>query len=68
MSAPLSDPNLCRRGHVGYVLSGVLRLEYEDSSDEIGPGDAFVIRPGTTHRASNAGPEPVRLLVVSPEA
>jgi len=61
------DPNWCERGHVGYVLSGSVRLEYEKEATFLGEGEAFVIGAGTRHRASNPGTVTVRLFVVSSE-
>jgi quercetin dioxygenase-like cupin family protein len=62
-----ADPNWCERAHVAYVLSGTLRLEVEGRTEEIGAGDGFITERGTRHRASNPGPTPVRLFVVTVE-
>lgn len=59
------DPEICLRGHSGYVLSGTFRMDYEDGFGEYGVGEAFHIDPGTAHRASNPGPVPVVLFLVS---
>ena len=60
-----SDPNWCERGHAGYVLSGALRLELQDAGTQLEAGEGFVIDPGTAHRATNPGTEPVRLFIMS---
>ncbi len=60
-----SDPNWCVNAHVGLVLSGSIELEFEDSGEVYGEGDAFVIHGGTRHRARNSGPSPVRLFIVT---
>ena len=60
-----ADPNWCERAHVAYVLSGTLHLEVEGRTEEIGAGDGFITDRGTRHRASNPGPTPVRLFVVT---
>ena len=62
-----SDPNWCERAHVAYVLSGTLSLEVDGHVEEIGTGYGFVTERGTRHRASNPGPTPVRLFVVTAE-
>lgn len=59
------DPAWCRGGHAGYVLSGSLRMEYEDGADVLGQGDAFWIEGAVPHRASNPGSTPVRLVIVT---
>lgn len=59
------DPNWCRNGHTGYVLSGSLLMDYGNESDLLHEGDAFWIEPGTPHQASNPAPGPVRLLIVT---
>jgi quercetin dioxygenase-like cupin family protein len=60
-----SDPNWCVNGHVGYVIEGVLRLEYQDTIVDIGPGEAFVIDPDTPHRASNPGDNSITLFIAA---
>lgn len=42
----LKHPEWCRKGHVGFVLEGELRLEFESGVLEIGPGDGFIIPDG----------------------
>jgi quercetin dioxygenase-like cupin family protein len=59
------DPNVCVRGHSGYVLAGALQMDYEDGSEEYAAGEAFHIDPGTAHRAANRGPVPVVVFLVS---
>ncbi len=62
-----ADPNWCERAHLAFVLSGTLRLEVDGRIEEIRAGDGFVTERGTRHRASNPGPTPVRLFVVTAE-
>ena len=50
-----ADPNWCENGHVGFIVEGALAFELEEGSMELGAGEAFVIDPGTRHRASNPG-------------
>ena len=59
------DPAWCPRGHAGYVLSGSLGLEFADRTETLRAGEAFWLDPRTRHRASNPGPEPVVLFLVS---
>ena len=48
--------DLCTTRHVGYVVSGRLRVVMDDGHEtEIGPGDAVVIQPG--HDAWTVGEE-----------
>jgi quercetin dioxygenase-like cupin family protein len=46
----LEHPEWCQTGHIGYVLQGELRLEFEGGTLEIGPGDGFVIPDGEASR------------------
>jgi quercetin dioxygenase-like cupin family protein len=48
-----ADPNWCENGHVGYVISGALGLEFADATERVEAGEAFVVEPGTKHRAFN---------------
>ena len=63
-----ADPNWCERSHSGYVLSGTLRMEYDEPTREqadYAEGQGFHIGLGTRHRASNPGDVPVRVFIVS---
>lgn len=60
------DPNWCTRGHIIYVLEGVLELGLDgDSAELVRAGDGCVLARGTRHRARNPGDLPVRLVIVS---
>lgn len=63
-----ADPNWCERGHVIYVIKGVLGLTFENGSEELAAGEGCVIEAQTRHRARNPGGVPVRLFIVSAEA
>jgi hypothetical protein len=57
----------CVIGHSWVVLSGRLRVEFDDHVVELDPGDMAHIPPGPEHRhrASAAGNEPVKYYVTS---
>jgi hypothetical protein len=56
---PIAGTERCQARHVGYQLSGTLRVEFEDGTGlVIKPGDAYVIRPG--HDGWVEGDETVR--------
>jgi quercetin dioxygenase-like cupin family protein len=59
-------PEWCAEAHVGYVLSGEIRYEFEDGRGPmvVRAGDGFTLPRGAPHRGSNPAPEPVRMLVV----
>lgn len=58
---PLAGTHTCRQPHLGYVLSGRMRVVTDDgASGEAGPGDVFRIDPG--HDAWTVGDDPVVLL------
>lgn len=68
-----ADPNWCRRGHTGYVLSGVFRMEFEPEGEisrieDYAAGEGFHIEAGVPHRASNPGTVATELFVVSTPA
>ena len=53
---PVAGTDTCQQGHVGYVLSGRMKVVMDDGSEgEAGPGDAVVIAPG--HDAWTVGDE-----------
>jgi hypothetical protein len=54
---PLAQTDSCEFPHLGYVVSGRMRIMMDDGSEgEIGPGDVFAIPPG--HDAETVGDEP----------
>jgi uncharacterized cupin superfamily protein len=54
---PIAGTDSCEVSHLGYVLSGRMRVQMDDGSDdEIGPGDVVAIPPG--HDAEVIGDEP----------
>lgn len=57
------DPNWCENGHAGFVIEGRLGLEFRGRSEVIDSGEAFLVDPGTPHRAYNPGPGRVLLFV-----
>ena len=60
-----SDPNLCERSHVLFVVHGELELELDDGVECLRAGDACVIERGTRHRARNTSSAPVTLFILS---
>ena len=58
---PIAKTDSCEVSHLGYCLSGRMRVFMDDGSEgEVGPGDAFAIPPG--HDAEVVGDEPCVLL------
>jgi uncharacterized cupin superfamily protein len=54
---PIAGTDSCQVSHLGYVLSGRMRVQMDDGSEgEVGPGDAVAIPPG--HDAEVVGEEP----------
>jgi len=44
---PIAKTDSCQASHLGYVLSGRMRIKMNDGTEaEVGPGDAFNIEPG----------------------
>jgi quercetin dioxygenase-like cupin family protein len=60
-----SEPDWCRHGHVGYVLSGQLDVEFEGALTHFSAGDGIVIPAGEGHRhKARVGACGVRLVLV----
>lgn len=58
---PIAGTDSCLVQHVGYVLSGRMKVVMDDGAAvEVGPGDAFVMPAG--HDAWTVGSEPCVLL------
>src|SRR2546421_10247880 len=54
---PIAGTDSCQVSHLGYVLSGRMRVYMDDGSEaEIGPGEVMAIAPG--HDAEVVGDEP----------
>lgn len=44
---PIVGTDTCQQQHVGYVMSGRLKVAADDGTEaEVGPGDAYVVMPG----------------------
>jgi Cupin domain len=53
---PIAGTDSCQVSHLGYVVSGRMKVFMDDGSEqEIGPGDVFAIPPG--HDAEVVGDE-----------
>jgi ethanolamine utilization protein EutQ (cupin superfamily) len=58
---PLAGTDSCQVDHVGYVVSGRMKVVMDDGDEtEVGPGDAFHMPPG--HDAWTVGDESCVLL------
>ena len=54
---PIAGTDSCQVSHLGYVLSGRMKVFMDDGSEfEVGPGDVMAIPPG--HDAEIVGDEP----------
>jgi TusA-related sulfurtransferase len=55
---PMAKTETCETGHIGYVISGRMGFAMDDGVRlEVGPGEAFEVRPG--HDAWTLGKDPV---------
>ena len=61
------DPNRCVRGHSGWVVTGTLRMTYDETAVDYPAGSGFHIEGGTGHRAGNPFQEQVVVFLVTPE-
>lgn len=58
---PLAGTDSCEQSHLGYVISGRMRVALNDGSEaDIGPGDVFAVPPG--HDAWTVGEHPCVLV------
>ena len=54
---PIAKTDSCQVSHLGYALSGRMRVTMDDGTKvEVGPGDVFALPPG--HDAETVGDEP----------
>ncbi|WP_024888727.1 GDSL-type esterase/lipase family protein [Luteimonas huabeiensis] len=56
------------KDEIYYVLAGRGRYVVDGAVHEVGPGDAMLTRPGSTHAVQQAGDAPLELLIVYPQA
>lgn len=56
----------CRDGHVGFVLRGAIRYEFDDGGEALiaSEGDAFSLSTGRAHRGRNLANGPTRLFLI----
>ena len=46
---PIAKTDFCQVSHLGYILSGQMRIMMEDGAvEEFGPGDVFAAAPATS--------------------
>ena len=58
---PIAGTDSCEVSHLGYVISGRMKVYMDDGSEqEVGPDDVFAIPPG--HDAEVVGDEPCVML------
>jgi uncharacterized cupin superfamily protein len=58
---PIAGTESCEVSHLGYVLSGRMKVYMDDGAEgEVGPGDVFALPPG--HDAEVVGDEPCEML------
>src|SRR3954463_4228969 len=63
---PIVGTDTCLTRHLGYVLSGRMRVRMDDGTEfEVGPGDMFALPAG--HDAWVVGDEPAVMVDTSPE-
>jgi hypothetical protein len=61
---PIAGTESCQQAHLGYVISGRMKVAMDDGSEgEVGPGDSCAIPPG--HDAWTVGDEPCVMVDVS---
>ena len=46
----LVEPDWCRKGHIGYVLSGEMEIDFNGTTVTYQKGDGIFIPPGEEHK------------------
>jgi len=61
----LIEPDWCSKGHIGYVLEGILEVAFDDHVIQLSEGDGVFIPAGaeTRHKASTVT-DVVRLVLI----
>jgi hypothetical protein len=62
------EASWCLKGHIGYVLDGVLELEFENDVTLYRPGDGIFIPSGDAHKHKARALTPLVSLVLVEEA
>ena len=59
------EPDWCEKGHIGYILEGILEIDFNGKKQAYEPGDGLFILKGDAekHKARAIG-GPVRLILV----
>jgi quercetin dioxygenase-like cupin family protein len=47
----------CKKGHIGYVLGGIMELVFEHDAAVLRPGDGFFIPEGDAHLVRSLTPQ-----------
>ncbi len=65
LTPEFEEEGWCKKGHIGYVMSGVLELEFEDSTEVLHEGQGFFIPadPITPHKSRALTPVTQLVLV-----
>lgn len=59
------EPDWCRRGHAGYVISGECSVQFDGHTELLGPGRAFIVPAGESHKHMvQVSGDPVTLILV----
>lgn len=60
-----NPPHTIQHSELILVQEGTLLVEYDGTSEKIGPGGVILIAPGTKHAARNVGDGSAKYLVIS---
>lgn len=65
LDADFTEQRWCTKGHTGYVMSGDVIIEFEDSKIEIKSGNGLYISGGddSRHKAKAANGKPATLIL-----
>ena len=68
-SQELQEPDWCLKGHLGYILEGTLKIDFNGTVETFTPGQGFYIPPGPVHKHMASVPAGVvRLILIEDES
>ena len=68
-SQELREPDWCLRGHLGYILEGILKIDFNGTEETFAAGQGFYIPAGPEHKHMASVPSGVvRLILVDYDA
>lgn len=68
LTPEFTEAGWCMKGHAGYILEGILELEFEEDITIFHPGDGFFIPGGEAHKHKARSLTPLVSMVLFEDA